>query len=138
MMHEVTIFTDGACSPNPGRGGWAAILVCNGREKELTGNDPDSTNQKMELQAVIEGLKALRFPCRVKVVTDSQGVCAWMTGVWRRKKAHIRQLCAEIEAVIEAGGHDERAGRQARQQRYLDWLAPRERGFGLSFRGGDT
>ena len=70
----ITIYTDGACSPNPGKGGWGAVLLApeRGLRKELSGAEPDSTNNRMELMAAIEGLRALRKPCRVTVFTDSQ------------------------------------------------------------------
>lgn len=68
---EVIIYTDGACSGNPGPGGWGALLIWNGEEKELTGGAPDSTNNRMEMRAVIEALKALKRPCRVKIHSDS-------------------------------------------------------------------
>jgi len=85
---RVTIYTDGACDPNPGPGGWAAILRFGTREKELTGSDPHTTNNRMELQAVIAALDALRQPCRVTLHTDSEyvqkGVTEWMTR-WKAK-----------------------------------------------------
>lgn len=68
---SVEIYTDGACSGNPGPGGWGAILIYRGREREISGSDEYTTNQRMELQAAIEGLKALRFPCQVKLYSDS-------------------------------------------------------------------
>lgn len=70
-MKEVTIYTDGACSGNPGPGGWGAVLIYEGVEKEISGNDPQTTNQRMELQAAIEALSALKFPCEVKLYSDS-------------------------------------------------------------------
>jgi ribonuclease HI len=70
-MKTVAIFTDGACSGNPGPGGWAAILKAEAVEKELSGAAPLTTNQRMELQAAIEGLKALKYPCRVELSSDS-------------------------------------------------------------------
>ncbi len=70
-LTNVALYTDGACSGNPGVGGWAAILIANGREKELSGVCPNTTNNRMELQAVIEGLKALKRPCAVDVYSDS-------------------------------------------------------------------
>jgi len=78
-MDTVELFTDGACSGNPGPGGWGAILRCRGVEKELSGGESESTNNRMELMAVIEGLKTLRKPCRVIVHTDSQYVKNGMT-----------------------------------------------------------
>lgn len=68
---EVIIFTDGACSGNPGPGGWGALLQWNGQEKELSGGAPDTTNNRMEMRAVIEALKALKRPCIVKIHSDS-------------------------------------------------------------------
>ncbi len=71
MMKEVTIYTDGACSHNPGPGGWAAVLIYKGSEKRISGFVPDTTNNRMELSAVLEALKALKEPCIVTVHTDS-------------------------------------------------------------------
>ncbi len=68
---EVTIYTDGACRGNPGPGGWAAVLLYNGHEKEITGREDETTNQRMELKAALEGLRALKEPCRVLLHTDS-------------------------------------------------------------------
>ncbi len=68
---EVIIYTDGACSGNPGPGGWGALLMWKGKKRELTGAEPDSTNNRMEMRAVIEALKALKRPCHVKIHSDS-------------------------------------------------------------------
>jgi len=70
-MDEVRIYTDGACSGNPGPGGWGAVLMHGKREKEISGASANTTNNRMELTAAIEGLKALRKPCRVRIYTDS-------------------------------------------------------------------
>lgn len=70
-MKSVDIYTDGACSGNPGKGGWAAILIYNGVEKEIFGASPDTTNNRMELLAIIESLRALKEPCRVTLYSDS-------------------------------------------------------------------
>lgn len=70
-MEEVTIYTDGACSGNPGPGGWCAILMYKDIKKEISGGKPDTTNNIMELSAVIEALKILKFPCHVKLYSDS-------------------------------------------------------------------
>ena len=78
----VELFADGACSGNPGPGGWGTILRCMGKEKELSGGEEQTTNNRMALTAVIEGLKALRFPCRVTVTTDSQYVYNGVTKGW--------------------------------------------------------
>lgn len=87
-MKEVTLITDGACIGNPGPGGWACILRHNRHTKELSGSDPRTTNNRMELTAVIQGLRAMKEPCRVSVVTDSQyvkdGITSWIHG-WKRK-----------------------------------------------------
>ncbi len=79
---EVELFTDGACSGNPGPGGWGAILRCGTREKELSGGSAQTTNNKMELTAAIEGLKALKYPCRVTLCTDSKYVADGITKGW--------------------------------------------------------
>ena len=73
-MREVQLFTDGACSGNPGPGGWGAILRCDGQEKELSGGEAHTTNNRMELTAVIEGLAALKEPCAVTLCSDSKNV----------------------------------------------------------------
>lgn len=75
----VELFTDGACSGNPGPGGWGAILRCRGKEKELSGGEKETTNNRMELTAVIEGLRALKKRCHIKIYTDSQYVANAIT-----------------------------------------------------------
>lgn len=70
-MKEVIIYTDGACKGNPGPGGWGAILIFNGEEKEIYGGEKQTTNQRMELKAAVEALKCLKEPCRVKLHSDS-------------------------------------------------------------------
>ncbi|OYP33833.1 ribonuclease HI [Rhodopirellula sp. MGV] len=94
-MKSVKLFTDGACSGNPGPGGWAFVLRCEktGKELERAAGTPTATNNQMELQAVIEGLKALKEPCQVTLYADSsyvlQGMKTWMAGWksrgWKRK-----------------------------------------------------
>ena len=83
-MKKVYIYTDGACSVNPGPGGWGAILKYNGHEKELSGFDPNTTNNRMELTAVISALEALKEPCEVVLTTDSKYVCDAMKLGWAR------------------------------------------------------
>lgn len=87
-MKEVTIYTDGACSGNPGPGGWGALLIYGKKERELYGHDDETTNNRMEMKAVIEALKTLKEPCKVKIVTDSkyvlQGMTEWVHG-WQRR-----------------------------------------------------
>lgn len=86
---EVTLYADGACTGNPGPGGWGAILISTGtgRRIEMSGSDPDTTNNRMEMTAVIEGLRRLKRPCRVHIVTDSKylvdGMKSWIHS-WRR------------------------------------------------------
>ena len=81
-MKEVTIYTDGACSGNPGPGGWAAILQYGAHEKEISGGDPMTTNNRMELLGVISALERLREPCRVQVYSDSKYVIDAITKGW--------------------------------------------------------
>ena len=86
-MTEVVIYTDGACSGNPGPGGWGVVLRWNGTEKELHGGDPQTTNNRMELMAAIQALEALNRPSRVRLHTDStyllDGITKWIAG-WQR------------------------------------------------------
>ena len=84
-MKTVDIFTDGACSGNPGPGGWGAVLRYNGHEKELSGGEAETTNNRMELCAVIFALEALREPCEVNLYSDSQYVCNALTQGWAKK-----------------------------------------------------
>ena len=84
-MKAVTIYTDGACSGNPGPGGWAAILYYKGVEKEISGGEPETTNNRMELTAVIRALELLKEPCAVDVYTDSQYVSKAITEGWLKK-----------------------------------------------------
>lgn len=81
-MKNVEIYTDGACSGNPGKGGWGAILVYKQNEKEISGGSNDTTNNRMELTAVIEALKSLTEPCCVSLTTDSKYVCDAVTKGW--------------------------------------------------------
>lgn len=81
-MKNVTVYTDGACSGNPGNGGYCAILIYNGHEKVVSGFEENTTNNRMELKAVIEGLKALREKCTVDLFTDSQYVVNAFNNGW--------------------------------------------------------
>jgi len=92
-MKQVEIFTDGACSGNPGPGGWGAVLRYNGHEKELSGGEKNTTNNRMELTAVIRALEQLKEPCKVTLTTDSKYVSdgigkgwaeSWQKNGWRK------------------------------------------------------
>lgn len=83
-MKEVTLYTDGACSGNPGKGGWGAILIYKDCKKEMSGGEKETTNNKMELTAAIEGLSALKEPCRVKLYSDSKYLIDGITKGWAR------------------------------------------------------
>lgn len=87
-MDHVEIFTDGACSGNPGPGGWGAVLRFNQQEKDLSGSEKDTTNNRMEMMAVIAALEALKRPCQVTITTDSQyvmkGMTEWLPG-WKAR-----------------------------------------------------
>ncbi len=86
-MTEVELFTDGACKGNPGPGGWGVVIRAGAREKELSGGEPETTNNRMEMMAAIRGLEALKRPCHVQLYTDSNyvrdGITKWIHG-WRR------------------------------------------------------
>ena len=84
-MKHVDLFTDGACSGNPGPGGWGAVLRYNGVEKELSGGEANTTNNRMELSAVIFALEALKEPCHVVLYSDSQYVCNALKLGWAKK-----------------------------------------------------
>lgn len=84
-MKRVDIYTDGACSGNPGPGGWGAILMYGGAKKELSGGEPETTNNRMELTAVISALEALNRSCRVTLYTDSQYIVNAITKGWAKK-----------------------------------------------------
>ena len=100
-MKTVTIYTDGACSGNPGPGGWAAILEWNGREKELSGGEAETTNNRMELLGAITALQALHEPCEVSLYTDSQYLAnainlgwlrEWKKKGWKRKGGELKNV----------------------------------------------
>lgn len=112
-MKNVEIFTDGACSGNPGPGGWGAVLRYNGREKELSGGEKNTTNNRMELTAVIEALNCLKEPCRVTLTTDSKYVSdaiskgwavSWQKNGWRKadkKPALNADLWEKLLALLK-------------------------------------
>lgn len=115
MTDRVEIFTDGACKGNPGPGGWGALLRINGQSKELKGSEPETTNNRMEMQAVISALESLKKPCMVQLTTDSKyvldGVKSWMPN-WKRRgwktasKAPVKNkdLWMQIDVLVQA--HD--------------------------------
>ena len=109
----VELYTDGACLGNPGPGGWAALLRFNGTEKELSGCDPDTTNNRMEMQAVIEGLKALSRPSTVTVYTDSQyvqkGITEWINA-WKARgwKTAAKKPVKNVDLWLELEETQER------------------------------
>lgn len=129
-LKQVEIFTDGACSGNPGPGGWGAILCYNGVEKELSGGEANTTNNRMELSAVIFALEKLKEPCKVTLYSDSQYVCnalklgwakKWKSNGWMRNKKEpalnpelwdkLLKLCdiheVEVNWVKGHAGHSE-------------------------------
>lgn len=112
MTSPVVIHTDGACRGNPGPGGWGAVLEHQSRERELYGYEPETTNNRMELMAIIQALETLKRPCTVRAITDSQyvmkGVTEWMPGWkkrgWRtaaRKPVANRDLWERLDAAIQ-------------------------------------
>jgi ribonuclease HI len=115
MSGKVAIWTDGACSGNPGPGGWGAILTFGAHEKELCGGEPLTTNNRMELTAAIKALEALTRPCEVELHTDSNylrgGITSWMNG-WKRngwrtadkKPVKNVELWQQLEAAAQV--HD--------------------------------
>ncbi|MCI9111839.1 MAG: ribonuclease HI [Eubacterium sp.] len=112
-MKNVDIYTDGACSGNPGKGGWGAVLVYGNTEKEISGGNSDTTNNRMELTAVIEALKMLKMPCNVTLTTDSKYVCdainqqwvySWKKNGWKKadkKPALNVDLWEELLPLLE-------------------------------------
>jgi len=117
-MEQIQIYTDGACKGNPGPGGWGALLVVGGNEKELFGGEANTTNNRMELMAVIQALSALKRPCDVIVHTDSQyvlkGITEWLAG-WKAKgwktaaKAPVKNV--DLWQALDA----------ATQQHQIEW-----------------
>jgi len=100
-LKKVYIYTDGACSGNPGPGGWGAILIYGGVEKELSGGEANTTNNRMELISIIKALEALREPCEVELFTDSQYAAnainlgwleSWQRMGWKRKGGEVKNI----------------------------------------------
>lgn len=117
-MKKIELYSDGACSGNPGPGGWGAVLVYKGIEKELSGFEKETTNNRMELTAVIEGLKALKEPCEVALTTDSKYVAdalingwakSWQKNGWKKadkKPALNPDLWEELLALCDVHSLD--------------------------------
>jgi len=115
-MNRVEIHTDGACKGNPGPGGWGALLRSGNHEKELCGGEPLTTNNRMELTAVIQALAALKRPCEVDLYLDSQyvrqGITEWISrwkaNGWRtsaKQPVKNAELWQELDALVSAAGH---------------------------------
>jgi ribonuclease HI len=136
-MTQVAIYTDGACRGNPGPGGWAALLVAGSQRKEVSGAEPDTTNNRMELMAAIGGLGALKRRCAVKLYTDSkyvlQGITEWLPNWksrgWRtaaREPVKNQDLWQLLDAAVQeqdiewhwVKGHSGHEGNE-----YVDQLA---------------
>lgn len=115
-LTEVTIYTDGACSGNPGPGGWAAILIAGNYKKELSGGEANTTNNRMELEGVINGLRALTRPCNVTIYSDSAYVVnafnqnwldKWMKNGWKNSaKAEVANSDLWKELVVLTATHN--------------------------------
>lgn len=114
-ISEVTIYTDGACSGNPGPGGWAAILIAGNFKKELSGGEAQTTNNRMELAGVINGLRALKRPCKVTIYSDSAYVvnafnqnwlAKWMNNGWKNSaKAEVANADLWKELAVLTATH---------------------------------
>lgn len=116
-MNQVQIYTDGACKGNPGPGGWGVVLLSGGTEKELFGGEPATTNNRMELTAVIEALAALKRPCQVSLYLDSEyvrkGITEWVSG-WKTRgwrtaaKQPVKNvdLWQRLDALVGTAGHN--------------------------------
>jgi ribonuclease HI len=110
-LPHVTIYTDGACEPNPGVGGWAALLLFGGHEKVIRGSEPVTTNNRMELTAAVQALTTLTQPCQVDMYTDSEylrrGITEWLPNWrqrgWKRKSGKLANidLWQALEAALE-------------------------------------
>ena len=129
IVKKITIYTDGACSGNPGPGGWGAILMYNETQKELSGAEPQTTNNRMELLAAIEALKALKVPCEVSLYTDSaylarafteRWIYNWQANGWKtsaKKNVENQDLWRELIALtknhkitwVKVKGHSDNA-----------------------------
>ena len=101
-MKTVQLFTDGACRGNPGPGGWGSIIRYNNFEKELSGAEPNTTNNRMEITAVIMGLSTLKEPCNVQLYSDSQYVCNALSKGWAKKWQKNNWMRTKTEPALNA------------------------------------
>lgn len=113
MQYNVQIYTDGACSGNPGPGGWGAILIYDGYQKEISGYNSNTTNNIMEITAVLEAVKLLKFPCQVKIYSDSayvvnafnqKWIYNWQKNSWKtsdKKPVKNKELWKELYDLLE-------------------------------------
>jgi ribonuclease HI len=136
----VTIYTDGCCDPNPGPGGWAALLRLGAHEKTISGAELETTNNRMELMAAIEALRLLKRPCRVDLFTDSQylrrglteWLPAWRRRGWKRKDGALAnkdlwQTLDQLAQQHEISWHWVRGHAGNRDNERVDWLARQAR-----------
>ena len=104
-MRTVTIYTDGACRGNPGPGGWAAVLTCDEHVRELAGAEPQTTNNRMELQAIVRGLAAIRKPCEITVLSDSRYAIGALTGNKARANLDlVGEAQLHVSRIVTLGG----------------------------------
>ena len=121
-MKKVVIYSDGACSGNPGVGGWGAILMYNGHKKECAGYDKQTTNNRMEITAVLEGLKALKYPCRVKITTDSQYVFNSITKGWAEGWKKNNWIKKDKKPALNADLWDELLTELSKHEVEFQWI----------------
>lgn len=114
-MKKVTIYTDGACSGNPGMGGWAAVLSYKNKKREISGSEKNTTNNRMEMKAVIEALRILKEPCECEIFSDSQYVVnafnehwlsSWQKNEWKTSsKNEVKNIDLWLELIAESARH---------------------------------
>ena len=121
-MRTVDLYTDGACSGNPGAGGWGAILVCDGREKVMSGFEAETTNNRMELTAVIKGLAALKYPCEVTLHSDSKYVIDGLKLGWAANWKKNNWVKSNKEKALNPELWDELLGLTNIHKMHYDWI----------------